>query len=113
MKKSVTLLNAVEITGTGTSKPVKGNPPYTVQVVLTNSGGSVTALAVQLEGSLDDDNFASLHDNEAPYVFTAADLAAKSAVYHIANRGVDFVQGNITTLTETGNTAVTMYFKGN
>jgi len=106
------LLNKVKITGAGTKHILHYHPPYTVQINFTNVGGSVTALEVQLEGSLDGVNFISLHDNEVPYVFTAADLAAGFAMYHIQNRKVQEVRGNLTTLTQTGTTEVTQYLMG-
>ena len=113
MNEVITLLSEVTATGKGALKAlpnIKG--PYTVHVVFTNQGGSVTALEVHLEGSLNNVDSHSLHDNEAPYVFSAADLAAKSAMFHVANRNVMYANGNLTVLTSTGTTKVTMYLLG-
>jgi len=112
------LLNGVTVTGAGgvISVPVPfpqaiGTMPnivpsnHTVQATFTNSGGSVTALTVALEGSIDDTNYVSL----VSHVFTAGELIAKTALFVVSAVNVSRVRANITTLTETGTTAVYVY----
>lgn len=108
----IALLKNVGATGAGVGQFHNTNAPYTVQVKFTNTGGSVTALSVALEGSLDGVNYSSLHDLGTPFAFSASELTAKSAMYHISNRDVFYVRGNVTTLTATGTTAITMLFQG-
>ena len=101
------LLDGVEATGAGSSILISGIEKHTVQVEFTNSGGGVTALIVDLEGSLDDVNFYQL----ASYTFTSGDLTALGAMFHVINKPVEYIRANITTLTETGTTAVIVYYE--
>jgi len=112
------LLNGVQATGAGSAFDVPlpfhsapGGVPnivpsqHNVQVTFTNSGGSVTALTVALEGSIDTTKFVSL----VSHAFTAGELTAKTALFTVSAVGVQQVRANITTLTETGTTAVYVY----
>jgi len=111
------LLNGVEATGAGSAFNVPvpfhnapGGVPnivpsqHNVQVTFTTTGG-VTALTVALEGSIDKVNFVSL----VSHAFTAGELTAKTALFTVSAIGVHQVRANITTLTETGTTAVFVY----
>lgn len=101
-----TLLSGVTVTGEGSSAHVSGASTHTVHVHFTNSGGSVTALTVDLEGSIDDSHFFTLKS----YALNGTELTAKQAMFHVVNKSVNFVRANITTLTETGTTAVYVYY---
>ena len=95
------LLNGVEATGAGGAVKVSGSK-HTVSTWFTNSGGGVTVLVVGLEGSVDNSKWYTLYS----YTFDAADLVAKQAAFCVVNKPVEFVRVNLTTLTETGTTAV-------
>jgi len=72
---------------------------HSIQVTFT---GSITALVISIEGSLDGTNFVSL----ASHTLTAAEISAKLSLFHIVNKLVSYVRGNITTLTGTGTVTV-------
>ena len=101
---------AYEATGVGANGKlfVAGNPHHTIQVDFTNTGGSVTALTVDLEGNLTgNDNYFAQYGTHA---FTAGELTAKSAIFHITNRPAGCIRSNITTLTATGTTKINVYY---
>lgn len=101
----MTLLKTVEATGTGTEHDMgQMYSKFTVQIVFTNAGGSVTALTVDLEGSTDGVKWFTL----ASHILSADELTAKAAMFHVINKSVRYLRGNIITLTETGTTAVTV-----
>ena len=102
------LLNGVTATGAGAAHGLGTNPSnkHTLQTVFTNSGGAVTALTIDLEGSLDGTNYQQI----ATKTFAAGDLTAKSYMFHVTNKPVSHVRANITTLTETGATAVSAHY---
>lgn len=98
------LLDAVTVTGVGSSSTASAEvgqliKDHTVSVTTT---GSPTAVTMDLEGSLDDVTFFSL----ASHVFTAAEITAGNAMFHVVNKPVRFVQLNLTTLT--GGTSPTV-----
>lgn len=102
----IKLLDGVEATGAGSVALIELSDKHTIQAVFSNSGGSVTALALNIEGSLDGIDFFVL----ASYTFSSDDLTAEGAMFHVVNKPVRYVRANITTLTETGTTAVTVYY---
>ena len=104
----VRLIDGLETTGVSTSYRVYGAHLHTVSVFFTNSGGSVTALAVSLEGSLDGSNFFEL----GSHTFDATDLSAQGAMFHVAHKPVEYVRARITSLAETGTTAVYVDYSG-
>lgn len=65
---------------------------YTVQGVIT---GAPSAVAIDLEGTLDDMNYSSL----ASHAVTAGELAGGSFMFHVAGKPANKVLLNITTLT--------------
>jgi hypothetical protein len=112
------LLNGVGTVGVGEAEAVPvpfpqaiGTMPnivpsnHTVQVTFTNSGGSVTALTVALEGSLDDTNYVTL----VTHIFTAGELTAKTSLFIVSAVNVSRVRANVTLLTSTGTTAIYVY----
>ncbi len=106
----ITLLNGVEATGPGTEYVFQTMiKEGAVQVTFTNSGGSVTVLVVDLEGSIDGTTWFILKS----YTLDATELTNKAALFSVFNNLVKCVRANITTLTETGTTTVTAKFIGN
>jgi len=102
------MLNGVEATGASASVKTSKVKDHTIAAWFTNSGGGVTALTVDLEGSLDNTNWFQLDT----HVFSAGELTAQKAMFHIVNKPVNYVRLNITTLTETGTTAVFAQYEG-
>jgi len=101
-----TNIENLAIDATSTGAVANGNSPklyslgnYTVQVNVT---GAPTAIELTLEGSLDGRTYFSLQD----YVFTAIDISAQAAMFHLVNKPVTHRRVNITTLT--GGTAPTV-----
>ena len=97
-----TLLNAATATGAGSAQKTFAIPEkHTVQATM---GGTVvaTAVTVDLEGSLDGTTFFTL----ASHAFSAAEITAEAAMFHITDKPVKYVQANLTTLT--GGTAPTV-----
>ena len=109
----VSLLSAATATGAGSSTALGDFSPsgttlgilsnFTVQA--TMGGGVVaTAVTVALEGSIDNSNWFSL----ASHAFTAAEITAEAAMFHVVNKAVPFIRGNLTTLTGGTNPTITM-----
>lgn len=83
------------LTATGpdlVSKHSSSVPTHSVQVNVT---GSPTAVTVDLEGSLDGVKWFQL----AEHVFSAGDITAQAALFHVIDRAVPMTRGNLTTLT--------------
>jgi len=102
---AVLLLDAATATGAGSTWVVRTIPvKHTVQAVM---GGTVvaTAVTVDLEGSLDNTNFFTL----ASHAFTAAEITAEAAMFHVVDKPIKFTRANLTTLT--GGTAPTVTVK--
>ena len=95
-----TLLNAAVATGAGSSFYTGSIPAmHTVQATMgILSGGTLaTAVTVDLEGSLDDTFWQALDS----HTFTAGEITAEGAIWHIVNAPARYVRANITTLTDT------------
>ena len=109
VEQSAKLLSGVEATGAGTATVLhQALRNHSLHATFTNSGGSVTALTVTLEGSLLGNNWITLGTIE----FAAADLSNEGAMVAVANVPVKHVRANVTTLTETGTTAVSAQYLG-
>ena len=96
------LLNAVAVTGVGT-REIEFSVPrkeHTVQVVVT---GGPSAVTIDLEGSLNGTEWFQL----ANYVFTAGDISAGQAMFHVTNKPVMDVRANLVTLTGGASPTVT------
>lgn len=99
------LLNAATATGASSSLKVSQIPSqHTVQATM---GGTVvaTAVTVDLEGSLDGTTWATL----ASHAFSAGEITAEAALFHVVDKPVKYVRANLTTLT--GGTAPTVTVK--
>lgn len=99
---SILLLNGVEATGTSTAVYMEKSNPITVDLYFTNTGGTVTALVIDTEGSSDNSHYHQL----ASHTLDAAELTANKAAFHIVDKLFDYIRLNITTITETGTTSV-------
>lgn len=99
-------LDAVTSTGTSASavfnKIVKD---HTVQATIT---GTPTAVTVDLEGSLDNVTFFQL----ATHAFTAGELTAAGAMFHVTDKAVRFIRLNLTALTGGTAPTVTALYEG-
>jgi hypothetical protein len=103
---AITFLNAVEATG---ASSIKALPflvtSHTVQATIT---GAPTAVTVDLEGSLDGTTFFAL----ASHVFSAGELTAEGAMFHVVDKPVTYVRINLTTLTAGTEPTVTVKYDG-
>ena len=100
-----TLLDAATTTGTSGSVKMNRKPAaHTFQVTM---GGTLvaTAVTVDAEGSLDDITYFQL----ARHVFSAGEITAEGAMFHLADMPVKYIRVNLITLT--GGTAPTITAK--
>jgi len=103
---AIKLLDGATATGVSPSHAVRMKPRnHTVQATIT---GAPTAVTIDLEGSLDDTTYVSL----ASYIFTASDLTATAAMFHVVDKPVRFVRLNLKTLTAGTNPTVTGLYEG-
>ena len=99
-------LDAATATGASTSVPVrKIIKDHTVQ---TNITGAPSAVTMDLEGSLDGTNWFQL----ATHPFTAGELTATQAMFHVDEKPVRFIRVNLTTLTGGTAPTVTSLYEG-
>ena len=101
-----TLLNAATATGAGAAQRTFSIPTH--HTVVASMGGSVvaTAVTVALEGSLIGGSTNKDWFTLASHVFTAAEITAEAAMFHIADKPTKFVRANLETLS--GGTAPTV-----
>lgn len=90
---------------TGVPLPVNGHQLMTPSGMMTieasfaeGTATTCTALTIDLEGSVTRNNFFAL----ASHTFTSAERTAKCAMFHLADKPVEYVRANITNLTKTG-----------
>ena len=72
---------------------------HTLQVVFT---GSISALSVNFQGSIDGVNVFTL----LSYSLSASEIAAKAAMIHVVNKLVEYIEVDIVTLTGTGSVTI-------
>lgn len=103
--QTVTLLNGATASGVGTgSRLAYPSTSFTLQTTYTEGGGgSISALTIDLEGSLDGTTYFQL----AQQAFSAAEITAKAQMFHVVDKPVLFLRGNVSTLTKTGTCAIT------
>lgn len=88
-KLTMELLSAVAATGVGSPFGLRGPAKdFTIQAVDTG----LTSGTLDLEGSLDGLTWFEL----ASHAFTTAEIAADGAMYHVTDRGVNFIRANLT-----------------
>jgi hypothetical protein len=93
-QKAWTTLSA---TGATSGFAVPGNDVHTVQVVVTNSPATCT---VNLDGSLDATHWFDLSGNQT---------CTSNLMFHVINRAVAYVRGNVTVLSGAGATVTVSY----
>ena len=104
---AVVLLNNVAATGAGGGWQCGGGiESHTVQATIT---GAPTAVTVDLEGSVDGSTWVALDT----HAFSAGELTATKAMWHIVNKVVKHVRANLTTLTGGTSPTVTAKWEGN
>lgn len=104
---AVTLLSAVVATGAGSSYMCgSGIEAHTVQAAIT---GAPTAVTVDLEGSLDGTTWFQLDT----HAFSAGELTATGAMWHVVNKVIKYVRANLATLTAGTSPTVTVKWEGN
>jgi len=81
---------------------------HTVEIYLTS--GTVSACVIDLEGSIQNRNETSPQwETLASYTFTAGDLTAKKAMFHVVNKPVRKVRIALTTFTNSSGVLVALY----
>ena len=80
---------------------------HTVDCVFTNTTGTVSALSIQLLGSLDQSNY----DVLATHAFTARELSAGKHMFHISDKQVSSVKGSTSVLTKSGDIDLSCTYK--
>lgn len=80
---------------------------HSVQFFWTNAGGSVTALDVDLEGSLDGTNWSVL----ASHAATAGEITAKKGMFHVLSKPVTYVRV-VADITDSGTTTYSVVYEG-
>ena len=102
-----TLLNAATATGAGSTQKVSQIPSH--HTVAATMGGTVvaTAVTVDLEGSLDDTTWFQL----ARHAFSAADISAEGAMFHVIDKPTKYVRANLITLTGGTDPTVTVKYE--
>lgn len=99
------LLTAATATGASSTQIVRRIVrDHTVQATIT---GSPTAVTVDLEGSLDGNTFFTL----ATHPFTAGELTAEGAMFHVTDKAVGRVRINLITLTGGSSPTVTTLYE--
>lgn len=102
---SMKILAAAVATGAGNQVALrKAINNHTVQAVIT---GGPTAVTVALESSLDNGvSWSSI----GSHAFSAGDLSAGFAMFHIVDKPAELVRANVTTLTGGTSPTVTCYY---
>jgi hypothetical protein len=102
-----TLLNAATATGAGSSQKVSQIPSQ--HTVAATMGGTVvaTAVTVDLEGSIDDTTWFQL----ARHAFSAGEISAEAAMFHVIDKPVRYVRANLITLTGGTDPTVTVKYE--
>ena len=76
---------------------------FTIEASFTEGTATTcTALVIDIDGSVTGNNYFAL----ASHTFTAAERTAKCAMFHVADKPVEYMRTNITTLTKTGTNDV-------
>ena len=101
------LLNAAAATGAGSSQKVSQIPSQ--HTVAATMGGTVvaTAVTVDLEGSIDDTTWFQL----ARHAFSAGEISAEAAMFHVIDKPVRYVRANLITLTGGTDPTVTVKYE--
>lgn len=105
---SLILIDAQTATGAGTAIHLaRGISKGTVEIFFT---GTVTSLVLTLEGTID--NSSQVNKQLAlwfplvTYTLSAAELAAKKAMFHYLDKPVESIRANVSTYAGTGPVSV-------
>jgi hypothetical protein len=96
------ILNGEYTTGETDGVTVTLWPRHTVSVYYTDADTSISALSVALEGSIDGPEVTDANASWgvlATHVFTAPEITAKAAMFHVYEAPVTRIRLNITTIT--------------
>lgn len=100
------MLNAVTSTGASSVWGFRQNATdHTIQSTIT---GSPTVVVLDLEGSLDEVTWFTL----ASHSFSAAELSAQAAMFHVTNKLAKHIRLNLATLTGGASPTVTAFYEG-
>lgn len=92
-------------TATGIGSPKRWDMPsgtFSIEAYFDcDEGTSISALTVAIEGSITNLNYFAL----ASHTFTATEITAKAAMWHVVSKPVKLLKSNITALTKTGGGA--------
>lgn len=103
---AVKLLDAVTAVGPSPQWIVRMKPRnHTIQFTLT---GGPTAVTLDLDGSLNGDDWSSL----ASYVASAEDLTDTKGMFHVIDKTIRYVRLNLVLLTGGTVPTVTAYYEG-
>ena len=91
-------------TTSGAKKIFKIEHSTALHCIQAKFTGTVSALTISVEGSLDGESFFEL----AAHTLTAAEISAKVAMFEIINKLSEYIRINLTTYTGTG--PVTVYY---
>ena len=105
------LLDAVTATGTGPSHELPTTPAGHTVVATMDGTVVATAVTVALEGSLVGGDTDKDWFTLGSHAFIAAEITAEAAMFHIADKAVPFVRGNLETLTGGTSPTVTVIYE--
>ncbi len=97
MKLALNEVSAVDVSSTITLQSAMAD--HSLEIKIT---GTVSALTVDLEGSLSGNFWAQL----ASHALTAAEIAALGAIFHVESRIVEMVRVRISAYTGTGTVSI-------
>jgi len=93
-------------TGASGSLYVRGVESHTVQCEWSG-GTSISAMVVDLEGSLDNSNWFDL----ATHTVTSGEISNESLMFHVVNKPVDYVRVVVDSFTTTGTLALDAWYQ--
>ena len=93
------ILTGATVIGAGKLFEIGGVDTHTLHVVFT---GSISALTVAIEGSINGTDVVALATHE----LATEEISAKSSMFHIVNKLVEYVRVNITVMTGSGSVTV-------
>jgi hypothetical protein len=104
--RAVKFIDGVTAVGTGhTHQLVTPSGKFTVEASFTlGSATTCDSLTIDIEGSITGNNWFAI----ASHSFTSAERSAAAAMFHIVDKPIAYLRGNVTTLTKTGANDVTI-----
>ncbi len=99
----LTLANSIGVSPTWIVRKKPRN--HTVHIIVF---GAPSAVTVDLDGSLDGINWASLNE----HIMSAEELAAGIAIFHTVDKPIRYVRIALTELTSGGGATVSAFYEG-